>query len=61
MKNSKLYDYILHFNPYEQLWYAYRREQANEFWNDNDRKENGKFLKAKDIKTLIGFINKTDK
>lgn len=60
MKNSSLYDYIFHFNPHEQLWYAFRREHANDYWNDKDAKGNDRFLKAKDIKVLLGYIKKMD-
>ena len=60
MKNNALYDYIFHFNPHEQLWYAFRREHANDYWNDKDTRGNERFLKAKDVKTLVGFINKMD-
>jgi hypothetical protein len=60
MKNSELYDYVFHFNPYEQLWYAFKRDQANDYWNDRDAKKNEKFLKAKDIKVLLGYIKETE-
>lgn len=61
MKNSELYDYIFHFNPHEQLWYAFRREHANDYWNDKDTRGSTKFLKAKDIKVLLGYIKQLEK
>jgi hypothetical protein len=54
MKNNVLYDYMFHFNPYEQLWYAFRREEANAYWSDKDNVKS--LIKAKDVKTILGFL-----
>jgi hypothetical protein len=59
MKNEVPYDYMFHFNPHDQLWYAFRREDANAYWSDRDSVKS--LLKAKDVKTIMGFLKKEDK
>ncbi len=59
MKNEVLYDYMFHFNPHDQLWYAFRREDANAYWSDRDSVKS--LLKAKDVKTILGFLKKEEK
>ena len=52
---NNMYNYVLHFNPYTELWSAVPRDLYQEFWNNPDVKG---VLKSKDINTLISLINK---
>lgn len=57
-KNELVYNYVFHFNPMTSLWYAIPRDNYLEYWsNSNDKK----FIKSKDIKTLIELIYKGEK
>lgn len=33
MKEDKIYEYLFHYNPHTQLWYAIHREDINNYWN----------------------------
>jgi hypothetical protein len=59
MKNNFLYDYIFHFNPHEQLWYAFKRDEANAYWSNRESVKS--LIKAKDVKTIMGFLQKENK
>lgn len=56
MKDSVLYDYMFHFNPHDQLWYGFKRDEANAYWSDRDSVKS--LLKAKNIKIILGFLTK---
>ena len=30
---EKLYDYLFHYNPYEKVWYAFKREEHGDYFN----------------------------
>lgn len=32
-----LYDYIFHYNPYQELWYAFKREDSNKYFSGNKK------------------------
>ena len=53
---DKLYDYLFHYNPYEEAWYAFKREEKEKYFNGELDKK--KLLKAKDIKILLEVIVK---
>jgi hypothetical protein len=38
MTNNKdvLYDWIFHYNPYKEWWYAFKREDMVKFFNDKN-------------------------
>lgn len=55
--NKNLYDWIFHFNPYEKIWSAVKRDNYNELFNNY---KSNKVLKSKNINTLQEIINKTD-
>ena len=58
-KKEILHDYLFYFNPYEKLWFAFKREDMKEFFNDHSSvMTNDKFLKANSIKVLLEFLTK---
>jgi hypothetical protein len=54
---EKLYDYLLHYNPFTGMWNAVPREVYNAYWSN--RKVEG-VLTSKNVKTLIELIIKGD-
>lgn len=55
MKNEELYEYVFHFNPYNELWSAIPRDVYQEYFNNNDV---AGVLKSKEYTTLIALILK---
>lgn len=55
MKMENLYDYLLHYNSFDNNWNAIPRDKVNEYWNNRNTEG---VLKSKDIKTLIELITK---
>lgn len=53
---DKLYDYLFHYNPYEEIWYAFKRGDKEKYFNGEVDKS--KLLKAKNIKVLLDVITK---
>ena len=49
--------YVLHFNPYTNVWNAIPRDKYNEYWNDINTKG---VLSSKKVETLIELITKGD-
>jgi hypothetical protein len=52
---EKLYDYLIHYNPYTKLWSAVPRDLYPAYWSN--RKVEG-VISSKKIKTLIELICK---
>jgi len=52
--NENFQDILFHYNPYEELWYAFRRDDANSYFSD--RKSIPTLSSAK-IKDLIQGIS----
>ena len=50
-----LYDYILHYNPYQELWFAIPRDKYLEYWSSQ---EVDGVMSAKDVNVLIEVICK---
>lgn len=48
-----IYNYLFHYNPYEELWYAIPRDKYLAYWNGE--RENG-ILFALSIDNLIDII-----
>lgn len=48
-----LYNYVFHYNHFDDLWYAIPREKYNQYW-DNEMTEG--VLKAKEIDILIHHL-----
>ena len=55
MKNEELYEYVFHFNPYNELWSAIPRDSYQQYFNNN---EIDGILKSKEYTTLIALILK---
>lgn len=53
MKKEYLYNWVFYFNPYEQLWFAFKREDYSEFFNNRQKI---KHVQAKDVDGLIDII-----
>jgi len=47
-------DVLFHYNPYEDLWYAFKRSDANDYFSN---RQAIKTLSGTSIKTLIGAIS----
>jgi hypothetical protein len=52
-----LYDWIFRFNPYDNKWYATKRENYNELFSNN---KSGDVLSSSEINTLVEIIKKTN-
>lgn len=50
---SNLYNWIFHYNHFDELWYAIPREAYSRYW-DNEMTEG--VLNAKEMETLIHHI-----
>ena len=55
MRNEELYEYVFHFNPYNELWNAIPREIYQQYFNNN---EVDGVLKSKELTTLLSLIAK---
>lgn len=50
-----LYNYVFHFNPFDDIWYAIPRDLYMEYWSNKNLHG---ILKAKEINVLVEMINK---
>jgi hypothetical protein len=50
-----LYNYVLHYNPYQELWFAIPREKYLEYWSEQNVPG---VLSAKDVNVLVEVISK---
>jgi hypothetical protein len=55
MRNEELYEYVFHFNPYNELWSAIPRDVYQQYFNNN---EVDGVLKSKELTTLMSLIEK---
>ena len=51
---NNLYDYVLHFNPYKNMWFAIPRTQYTSWFADSSNNQGVK--KAKSVAALIKLI-----
>lgn len=51
---EQFHDVLFHYNPYEDLWYAFNRSDANDYFSDRQKI---KVLKGASIKVLISAIS----
>ena len=51
-----LYDYVMHYNHYEEVYSAFRREDYSAYFNGTETTY--PVLKANNIKHLIEYITK---
>lgn len=56
---DNLYDWLFHYNIYEELWYAFKREDVVRHFNGELKSD--EFHKSKDIVDIIKFISKQSK
>ena len=52
---NPLYNYVIHYNPYEELWFAIPRDKYLEYWSSQNVEG---VLSAKDVSVLIDVISK---
>lgn len=50
---EKLYNYVFHYNHYNELWYAIPRELYNQYWTTPDTDD---ILKSKHFNALLDVI-----
>lgn len=53
-KNERFQDYLFHYNPYTELWAAFKREHSNDYFNG--QVENVVF--HHNVKDLVRYIDK---
>jgi hypothetical protein len=53
---SYLYDWVLHFNPYTNLWAAIPRNIYREYWDKHDYPN---VLKSSKLETLLELLHKS--
>ena len=58
MKES-MYDWLFHYNPYMEVWTAFKRENKEKYFNGE--LEPHEFHRSSKITTLIEFLNKSGK
>ncbi len=49
---ESLYDYLFHYNPYQKVWLAFKREHYNDYFNG----KKVEIIKGKDIDDVITEI-----
>lgn len=49
---DKLYDYLFHYNPYEKIWYGFKRDDSHKYFNGSKKG----IMKAAEIEDLITEI-----
>lgn len=52
-----LYNYVFHFNPFDDIWYAVPKHLYSQYWTN---KNIHGVLKAKDVMVLVEMIRKED-
>lgn len=51
-----MYDWLFHYNPYMEIWSAFKRENKEKYFNGElSEKE---VIKSKKILDLVDYINK---
>jgi hypothetical protein len=51
--NEILQDWLFQYNPYTNIWNAFKREHSSEYWNDAS---SNNVLKSEDINVLLEMI-----
>ena len=54
--NEELHNWLFHYNPYVKYWAAFRREDANDYFNGKLQN----VLVSKKQNTLVEIITKTE-
>jgi hypothetical protein len=55
MTNNKevLQDWLFQYNPYTNIWNAFKREHSSEYWNNSQSEY---VLKSEDINVLVDMV-----
>lgn len=51
---EQIYDYIFHFNPYDQMWYAVKRDEKELYFSDKSKCTS--CIHSRDIQDLIKYL-----
>lgn len=52
---NNLYNWVFHFNPYQNRWFAVKRENYGQLFSGGPD-----VLKSNEISTLVSIIKRTD-
>ena len=52
------YDWLFHYNPYNNLWNMFHKEDTVAYWNNSDFKH--PFIRSKDLRTLEAILTETN-
>lgn len=55
---EKLYNYIIWYNHFENIWYGIPKELYLEFFSSENYKNLKKVIKADNVNTLIAVLTK---
>lgn len=50
-----LHNWVFHFNPFKEIWYAIPRDNYLEYWENPN---NPRVLKSSDINTILEILHK---
>ena len=59
MSTEALYDWLFHYNPYKEVWSAFKREDKEKYFNGE--LDESKYHRSSKVTTLVEFITKTKK
>ena len=51
---EKFQDILFHYNPYEDKWFAFKRDDANDYFSN---RENIKLLSGSSISAIVSALN----
>jgi len=52
-----MYEWLFHYNPYEKLWAAFKREDKEKYFNGELAESN--YCRAKEFEILVDYILKS--
>lgn len=52
-----LNDYLFHYNPYNETWSAFKREDSNSYFNGDAAED--KVIRSSSFSTLVNYITTT--
>lgn len=57
MENYQVHNWMFHYNPYQKVWSAFKREDKEKYFNGELPKSD--MLQSKDVNVLLEFLVKT--
>jgi len=57
MEQEIMYEWLFHYNPYEKLWAAFKREDKEKYFNGELAESN--YCRAKEFEILVDYILKS--